>query len=73
MMRINVMRKDERFLSLSGNRIILENDKGEVRIVLLKEDEDGIRIDRESEIVIGFGNGTVEIGDMEDGVEITNF
>ncbi len=72
-MRINVMKENERFLELSGNRIILENENGEIRIVLLKEDEDGIRIDPEKEIIIGFGDGTVEIGNMDDDIEIVNF
>ena len=72
-MRINVMRKDEHFVGLSGDRIILENKKGEVRIVCLEWDEDGVRINPEKEIVIGFGQGTVQIGDMDDSVEITYF
>ena len=72
-MRINVMKKGEHFVGLSGDRIILENRKGEVRIVCLEWDKDGVRINPEKEIQIGFGSGTVQIGDMDEGVEITNF
>ena len=42
-MRINVMKKGEHFVGLSGDRIILENRKGEVRIVCLEWDKDGVR------------------------------
>ncbi|MBO4320535.1 MAG: hypothetical protein J5857_08705 [Treponema sp.] len=72
-MRINVMREDERFREISENRIILENARGEIRIVSLIMDEDGIRIDPEKEIIIGYGDGTVEIGDMDEDMEVTSF
>ncbi len=72
-MRINVMREDERFKGISENRLIFENTRGEIRIVTLIEDEDGIRVDTDREIVIGYGDGTVEYGDMDDGIEITTF
>ena len=71
-MRINVMRKGEEFIGLVDNKILLRNKKGEVRIVRLIEDEDGIRIDPE-EITISYGDGTVEYGDIENDIEITNF
>ncbi len=72
-MRINLMREDERFKGISENRLIFENTRGEIRIVTLIEDEDGIRVDTDREIVIGYGDGTVEYGDMDDGIEITTF
>ena len=71
-MKINVMRKNERFIGMFGNKIALENQKGEIRIVVLEDSEEGIRVGRE-EIIIGFGNGTVEIGDSETGIEVTTF
>ena len=72
-MKINVMKKGERFVSMNGNRIVLENRKGEVRIVWMEWDETGIRIIPEKEVRIGFGPGTVQAGDMDEGIEITNF
>ncbi len=72
-MQINVMKKGEHFVSFTGDRIVLENKKGEIRIVCLVLDQDGIRVDPEKEIRIGYGNGTVSIGDMDEGIEITNF
>ena len=72
-MRINVMKKGEHVVGVFGDRIVLENKKGEARIICLEWDEDGIRINPEKEIQIGFGPGTVQIGDMDEGVEVTNF
>lgn len=70
-MRINVMKKDERFLDMNNNKIFLQNWKGEIRVVRLIED-DGIRLDTE-ELLIGYGNGTVEYGDIDESIEVTNF
>lgn len=71
-MKINVMRKGERFIGLADNNILLENKQGEVRIVRLIEDEDGIRVDPE-EVVISYGQGTVVAGDIDNGIEVTVF
>ena len=71
-MKINVMRKGERFIGLVDSKILLENKRGEVRIVRLIEDEDGIRIDPE-EVIISYGRGTVVAGDIDNGIEVTVF
>lgn len=71
-MRINIMKEDEKFAGIFDNRIALQNSRGEVRIVSLIED-DGIRIDTEHEIVIGYGNNEVTYGNIDDSVEITTF
>ncbi len=71
-MKINIMQKGEKFIGISDNKILLENKKGEVRIVRLIEDEDGIRVDPE-EVIISYGNGTVAIGDMDKDIEVTVF
>lgn len=71
-MRLNIMKDSERFIGIYDNRIALQNNNGEVRIVSLVDD-DGIRVDKEAEIIIGFGDGTVEYGDMDEDIEITTF
>ncbi|SFB66455.1 hypothetical protein [Butyrivibrio sp. YAB3001] len=71
-MKINIMKKHEKFIGMSEGKIFLERPNGEVRIVRLIEDDDGIRIAPE-EIIIGYGSGTVVIGDIDNSVEITNF
>jgi len=72
-MRINVMNKNEEFLDMHDNMIFLRNEKGEIRVVLLQEGLDGLRVDKEREIKIGFGDGTVEYSDDGEDVEIVNF
>ena len=71
-MRLNIMKDSERFIGIYDNRIALQNNNGEVRIVSLVDD-DGIRVDKEAEIIIGFGDGTIEYGDMDEDIEITTF
>ena len=71
-MRLNIMKKSERFIGIFDNKIALQDNNGEVRIISLVED-DGIRVDQEAEIVIGFGDGEVEYGDIDQGIEITTF
>ncbi len=71
-MRINVMKKKEKFLGMTEEKIFLERPNGEIRVVRIIEDEEGIRVDPE-EVIIGYGNGTVVIGDIEDSIEITSF
>ena len=72
-MKIDIMKKGEAFLGMQDGRIFLQTRKGEVRIVSVVMDEDGIRIDEGREIIIGFGDGTVTVGDAEDGIEVTTF
>ncbi len=71
-MRVNVMKKGERVIGVMDNKILLENKKGEVRIIRLVEDDDGIRIDNE-EVLISYGDGSVVVGDMDEGIEVTIF
>ena len=71
-MRINIMKDAERFIGIFNDRLALQNSKGEVRIVTLIED-DGIRVDPDREIIIGFGNNEISVGDMDDGIEVTTF
>ena len=71
-MRIDIMKDDEKFIGIYDNRIALQNSKGEVRIVTLIED-DGIRVDPEKEIIIGFGSNVITAGDMDEGFEVTTF
>lgn len=71
-MRINIMKDGEKFIGIYGNKIALQNESGEVRLVTMTED-DGIRVDPEQEIVIGFGNGEVIVGDIDKNIEVTTF
>ena len=73
-MRINILRKDEECAGIyNGYLMIRHKKKGEMRLVKLINDEMGIRISPEDEVIIGYGDGTVVYGDMDDGIEVTTF
>ncbi|MCR5606362.1 MAG: hypothetical protein K6F69_06080 [Treponema sp.] len=72
-MKLNIMKKDESFIGIYGNKIALKNKKGEIRIVSIVLEEDVIRVDNDAEVTIGFGNGEVIVGDMDDSIEVTTF
>ena len=72
-MRLEIMRNDESFAGMNGNKVFLKRDNGEVRIVSFILDGDGIMVDKDREVVIGFGKGAVTVGDMDEDIEITSF
>lgn len=73
-MRINILRKDEECVGIyNGYLMIRHKKKGEMRLVKLINDEMGIRISPEDEVIIGYGDGTVVYGDMDDRIEVTTF
>lgn len=72
-MKMNIMKKDESFIGIWENYIILRNKRGEARLVMMTNDEYGVHVVPNSEILITYGNGNVSIGDMDSGIEITNF
>ena len=72
-MKIKAMKKGERFIGLSGNRIILENKNHEIRIITIEEDEEGLWINPDKEIIITYGNSIIEYGNADENFEIINF
>lgn len=72
-MRINIMQKGEQFIGIFDNKIALKRKNGEVRVVAIILDEDGIRVDKDAELIIGYGDGEVIVGDMDDEIEVTTF
>ena len=71
-MRINVLKKGDRVLSVLPEAIAVERKNGEVDIIPLIIDGRNVRIDYENITTIGYGNNVVELQD-EDGIRITNF
>ena len=71
-MRINVLKKGDRVMSVLPEMIVVERKNGEVDIIPLLIDERNVRIDYENIITIGYGNNVVEVQD-EDGIKVTNF
>lgn len=71
-MRINVMSKGDKVLSVTSEFVAVQRKNGEVDIVPLITDDTGLRIDTENIVTIGYGNNTVQT-EVIDGVVITNF
>lgn len=71
-MRINVLKKGDRVMSVTQETIVVERKNGEVDIIPIIVDGNNVRIDYENITTIGYGNNVVEIQD-ENGVKITNF
>lgn len=71
-MRINVLKKGDRVMSVLPEMIVVERKNGEVDIIPLLIDERNVRIDYENITTIGYGNNVVEVQD-EDGIKVTNF
>ena len=71
-MRINVLKRGDRVMSVLPEMIVVERKNGEVDIIPLLIDERNVRIDYENIITIGYGNNVVEVQD-EDGIKVTNF
>lgn len=73
-MRINILKKGDKVIGFSGNIIAIQRKNGEVDMIRVIEDDNGvIRVDPEHKVTIGFGNGTVSIKDPKTDVEITTF
>lgn len=71
-MKINVMNKGDKVLSVTSEMIAIQRRNGEVDIIPLARDELGVRIDIERIVTIGYGNNAVET-EVIDGMVITNF
>lgn len=72
-MKLKIMRKDETFIGISDNKIILKRKNGDIRIVTIVLDEDGIRIAPDKELIITHGSGIVEFKDPDSGIETVTF
>lgn len=71
-MRINVMHKGDKVLSVTNRLIAIQRENGEVDIIPFLTDKEGMWIDTENIVTVGYGNNTVE-SEVVDGVVITNF
>lgn len=71
-MRINVMNKGDKVLSVTNRLIAIQRKNGEVDIIPFLTDKEGMWIDTENIVTVGYGNNTVE-SEVVDGVVVTNF
>ena len=70
-MKIGVMKKGDRILSVTPEFIAVERKNGEVDVLPMVKGESGLRIDMENIVTIGYGNNTVEA--VIDDVVVTTF
>lgn len=62
-MKINILQKGDRVLTVTKEFIAVQRKNGEVDIVMLVRDETGLRIDTENIVTIGYGHYSVEVTD----------
>ena len=59
-MKINILKRGDHVIAIKEDYIAVEHKSGEVEIFPLINDNNMLRLDLENNIVIGFGNGTIE-------------
>ena len=70
-MKINVLKKGDRVISVTSEFVAIQRKNGEVDIVPLIRDGTGLRVAIENIVTIGYGNNTVEAA--TDDVVVTTF
>ena len=71
MIRIEVLKKGDKVLSVTSEFIAVQRKNGEVDLLPMVKDEMGLRIVIEHIITIGYGNNTVKA--TTDEIEVTTF
>ena len=71
MIRIEVLKKGDKVLSVTSEFIAVQRKNGEVDLLPMVKDEMGLRIDIEHIITIGYSNKKVKA--TTDEIEVTTF
>lgn len=71
-MKINVLHEGDKVLNVTNEFVAVERANGEVDILPILRDDNGIWVDTTQILTIGYGNNTVQV-ETENGVTITNF
>lgn len=71
-MKINVLHEGDKVLNVTNEFVAVERANGEVDILPILRDDNGIWVDATQILIIGYGNNTVQV-ETESGVTITNF
>lgn len=72
MIKIGIMNKGDKVLTVTKEFVAVQRKNGEVDLVRIVSDEHGWRVDEENVIRIGYGNNTV-MTKTDTGVSIVNF
>lgn len=70
-MKINVLKKGDRVISVTSEFVAVQRKNGEVDIIPLLRDGTGLRVDIENIVTIGYGNNTVQA--KTDDIVVTTF
>ncbi len=70
-MKVNVLKKGDRVISVTLEFIAVQRKNGEVDIIPLIRDGTGLRVDIENIVTIGYGNNTVQAA--TDDIVVTTF
>ena len=70
-MKINVLKKGDRVISVTSEFVAVQRKNGEVDIIPLIRDGTGLRVDIENIVTIGYGNNTVQ-AEVDD-IVVTTF
>ena len=70
-MKIGIMKKGDKVISITSEFIAVERKNGEVDVIPIVSDESGLRVDIEHIVTIGYGNNTVSV--ESDDVVVTTF
>lgn len=70
-MKMGVLKKGDRVLSVTPEFIAVQRKNGEVDILPLVKDEMGLRVDIAKIVTVGYGNNTVQASDDE--IVVTTF
>lgn len=71
MMKIGVLKKGDKVLSVTTDFIAVQRKNGEVDILPMLKNEMGLRVDIEHIVTIGYGNNTVQAATDE--IVVTTF
>lgn len=71
-MKINVLNKGDKVMNVTNEFVAVERENGEVDILPILRDDNGIWVDTAQILTIGYGNNTVQV-ETENGVTIVNF
>jgi len=70
-MKIGILKKGDKVLTVTSEFIAVQRKNGEVDVVPLVKDEMGLRVDIEGIVTIGYGENIVEVSTEE--VVVTTF
>ena len=71
-MKINVLHEGDKVLNVTNEFVAVERANGEVDILPILRDDNGIWVDTTQILTIGYGNNAVQV-EIENGVTIVNF